>query len=285
MEVAGGRDESTANVQQNAPTQSNAQLWQPVPTGTGSYWLVPKCAVRRCLDVTACAYKNGTNMQIYTVTGDNSQKFELVPIKNKEEEQTTGRIIAGNVSGSPGQTVALPVRMDMNPGVVGLTMKLGYDKTKLKLTKVEGGELLDASALLQDYTRNPYPVSLGSGMEQENITATGTLFTAYFEVQAAFKEGSTPVTITLEEAYDKDLKEVKLSTVNGAVMAKSYIPGDVNRDGSVKLNDALLLRRYVAGWNVEIDLDAADVNRDGSVKLNDALLLRRYVAGWNVTLK
>ena len=53
----------------------------------------------------------------------------------------------------------------------------------------------------------------------------------------------------------------------------------------MKLNDAILLRRYVAGWDVTIDLLAADVNRDGQVKLNDAILLRRYVAGWDVTLK
>ena len=68
-------------------------------------------------------------------------------------------------------------------------------------------------------------------------------------------------------------------------MVQSYKPGDVSGDGQVKLNDAILLRRYVAGWDVEIDENAADVNRDGQVKLNDAILLRRYVAGWDVILK
>ena len=66
---------------------------------------------------------------------------------------------------------------------------------------------------------------------------------------------------------------------------QAHKPGDVNHDGQVKLNDAILLRRYTAGWDVEIDMVAADVNGDGSVKLNDSILLRRYVAGWDVVLK
>ncbi len=58
--------------------------------------------------------------------------------------------------------------------------------------------------------------------------------------------------------------------------------GDVNGDGEVKLNDALLLRRYVAGYEVSVDLQVSDMNGDGEVKLDDALLLRRYVAGYDL---
>lgn len=60
----------------------------------------------------------------------------------------------------------------------------------------------------------------------------------------------------------------------------TYIVGDVNLDGSVKLIDALLAARH----GVKLDtlsgmsFAAADVNSDGSVTLADALLIQKYVA-------
>ncbi len=77
---------------------------------------------------------------------------------------------------------------------------------------------------------------------------------------------------TYWETYQDD------SDVTESTPPKKVILGDVNGDGEVKLNDALLLRRYIAGYQLQIDLEAADLNGDGEVKLNDALLLRRSVA-------
>ena len=60
--------------------------------------------------------------------------------------------------------------------------------------------------------------------------------------------------------------------------------GDVNGDGSVDSADVMLLSRYMARWDVEINLDAADVDADGSITSADVMLLRRYMARWDVTL-
>jgi len=62
--------------------------------------------------------------------------------------------------------------------------------------------------------------------------------------------------------------------------------GDVNKDGTINLKDAVMIRRYIAGgWNVDIDIAGADVNRDGVVNLKDVVLIRRYIAGgWGVKL-
>ena len=49
--------------------------------------------------------------------------------------------------------------------------------------------------------------------------------------------------------------------------------------------DAILLDRYLAGWNVKIELAAADVDGDGEVNDWDAIILDRYLAGWNVELE
>ena len=65
-----------------------------------------------------------------------------------------------------------------------------------------------------------------------------------------------------------------------SIISAMILVGDVNGDGSVTNADAALLKRYIAGWSVSIDRNAADLNRDGSVTNADAALLNRYIAGW-----
>lgn len=199
--------------------------------------------------------------------------------------ENTGKISAGNVSCKAGEQVAVPITVDVNPGIIGLSYKLGYDASKVKLVNVVSGDILDGSALKTEYGDNPYILSFSDDLSTVNINKTGLLATAYFELLPGFTEGTAQITLTCDGVIDKDLASVKFTEANGSISIKRGLPGDVNNDGSVKLNDAILLRRYAAGWNVDINLDVADVNGDGVVKLNDAILLRRYVAGWNVELK
>ena len=62
------------------------------------------------------------------------------------------------------------------------------------------------------------------------------------------------------------------------------IYGDVNSDGMVTVADAVILARYLANWEVTLDLKAADVNLDDQVSVKDIALLRRYLAEWDVVL-
>ena len=228
--------------------------------------------------------KAGT--QTITVTCEG--KTTTFDVTVKEEDlpgEGEGKVTGGTVNGSVGATVALPINLEVNPGIVGISLDMEYDSSRLKLVKVESGQILDGSSMVDDYTKNPYRLSLSNDMSKTGTEGTGLLATAYFEVLKGEQGDTIPVKLTFKEAYDKDLNEVTFKTTDGKIRIASYIPGDVNRDGEVKLNDAIILRRYVAGWNLTIDELAADVNRDGEVKLNDAIILRRYVAGWDVVLK
>lgn len=60
--------------------------------------------------------------------------------------------------------------------------------------------------------------------------------------------------------------------------------GDIDSDGKVNLLDLILLRKYLAKWNVSIDVLAADVTADSKVNLPDLILLRKYLAKWDVML-
>lgn len=62
------------------------------------------------------------------------------------------------------------------------------------------------------------------------------------------------------------------------VLEKKITGGDTNGDGAVDAKDVTVLRRYLAGWNPNIHLDAADLNGDGVVDAKDVTVLRRQLA-------
>lgn len=54
--------------------------------------------------------------------------------------------------------------------------------------------------------------------------------------------------------------------------------GDVNGDAQCDLKDVLLLRKHIAKFTVELNLQEADVYRDGFIDLKDVLTLRKKIA-------
>lgn len=68
-------------------------------------------------------------------------------------------------------------------------------------------------------------------------------------------------------------------------ICSSSTPGDVNGDTKINLADVSLILKYIAKWDVVLDLDAADVTDDGNVNLADVSLMLKYIAKWDVVLK
>ena len=67
-----------------------------------------------------------------------------------------------------------------------------------------------------------------------------------------------------------------------ANMDSRFKLGDVNGDGDVDIYDVYILRRYLAGYEVEGIIPAnGDVDGDGYVDIYDAWMLQRRLAGYN----
>ncbi len=62
------------------------------------------------------------------------------------------------------------------------------------------------------------------------------------------------------------------------VSANTVKPGDTNEDGAINTKDVLVLRKYLAKWEVSISLDNADINQDGLINTKDVLILRKALA-------
>lgn len=54
--------------------------------------------------------------------------------------------------------------------------------------------------------------------------------------------------------------------------------GDANSDGVVNMKDVLIIRKYLADLDVEMDQTLADANRDGELNMKDVLVVRKYLA-------
>lgn len=67
-------------------------------------------------------------------------------------------------------------------------------------------------------------------------------------------------------------------------LARVLVPGDLNRDGKIALDDAVALLKLIAEWNIDVCTAAADTNCNGKADLGDAVEVLKYVAGWDVSV-
>ncbi|MBQ2725297.1 MAG: dockerin type I repeat-containing protein [Clostridia bacterium] len=60
-----------------------------------------------------------------------------------------------------------------------------------------------------------------------------------------------------------------------------YVLGDLDGDSEVSWDDDKLFKEYFAGIETEMQYICADINEDGFVTRRDAMILARYLAGWD----
>lgn len=80
----------------------------------------------------------------------------------------------------------------------------------------------------------------------------------------------------LELAWMDALTEEELSPTPSVI--PTVLVGDANKDGAVNLKDVLVMRKYLSGMDVDIDLVAGDMNADSAVNMKDVLALRKELA-------
>ncbi len=113
----------------------------------------------------------------------------------------------------------------------------------------------------------------------------GQIAVITFKVNEQVPEGEYPfITTARVDTADKDVFDA--AVFEGAIVVNNYILGDANNDGKVTLADVLMIQQYAAGKESAVKnilLEAADVDADGIVNEDDALLVSKYCVGWDVT--
>lgn len=224
-----------------------------------------------------------------TVTYQGKSTTFTITVNPKEEPNPTGaKVIVENKNAIIGNTVEVAVKLENNPGIASMTLRVNYDSSAMKLISVtDAGKI--GTAVHSDNYSSPYTLCWVNDTATKDFTENGTIAILKFQILDNAVIGSYPISVSYDyenfDIYNVDVEKVKLEPVNGSITVSNVLIGDVNNDGTVNNLDRLVLTRYLANWvdypESAINMTAADVNMDGTVNNLDRLILTRHLANWN----
>lgn len=196
--------------------------------------------------------------------------------------QTTAAIAISSLTAYPGDTIRIPVSIRSNPGISAMKLTITYDTELLEYQEAAFDQaFLDAAgAQTCVNAETAGKVILDWVQGQGEYSGSGDFAVLTLKVKAVTEDGDAALTITYdpEDIFNKDHENQTFQIENGTVQIKKLRPGDINGDGSVNINDALLLLRYVCELDQDQVLGNPDVTGDGKVNNKDVVTLLRFVA-------
>lgn len=137
--------------------------------------------------------------------------------------QITGpAIIVNSVEATAGDTIEVTLTMVNNPGVLGITLSVGYDENAMALTTVTKGDALGEMTFTK-------PKALANGCkllwDAEEVlpedATNGTMVTLTFRISDSTAAGNYVLSLTVNgDIIDNDLSPVNVQIVNGTVTVK-----------------------------------------------------------------
>lgn len=196
--------------------------------------------------------------------------------------QTTAAIAISSLTAYPGDTIQIPVSIRSNPGISAMKLTITYDTELLEYQEAAFDQaFLDAAgAQTCINAETAGKIILDWVQGQGEYSGSGDFAVLTFKVKAVTEDADAALTITYdpEDIFNKDHENQTFQIENGTVQIKKLRPGDINGDGSVNINDALLLLRYVCELDQDQVLGNPDVTGDGKVNNKDVVTLLRFVA-------
>lgn len=207
-------------------------------------------------------------------------------------------ISVGTANVKVGSSVVVPVKLTGMTGLSDYTITLAYDSNALTATAVANGDIINDSKATIDSNITTGSVKIAGINPADTINADGTVL-----VNVTFtgvKEGTTPITLTVNKLKGAGLADVTYTKADGSVTVSGSgsvetsteattttvteapsetttvdysAKGDVNKDGYVDAKDAALVMKHIQGVDdaTFYDADAADANSDGVIDGLDAV--------------
>ena len=195
-----------------------------------------------------------------------------VSVHAAEAEDTGLTMSVSSVSGMPGDTVQVQIVLKNNPGLASMKFYVDYNEEVLTLPDVKLSTAFGSYITTPTPYKNHQPITLISPLA--DVSAEGVLATLTFVIAEDAKDNiHADVTVSFKQAdvFNAEYEVVPLTVENGCVEVYHGIPGDINNDREVNTKDAILLFRYIAEWDVDVDTDALDVNGDNAINTKDAM--------------
>lgn len=213
-------------------------------SGTSDTSISPKDFVQRCqisaiLKRFCSQYKSKNNASVPTPTANNSSKGNSggsshnsgaskpapTPTAIPEKIPSDTTISVETVSASHGETVSVDLKLQQNPGILGMMLSLEYDERAMKLVDAANGEAVsDVLSLTTSKELKSGTIFLWDGLDvQADQIKDGTFLTLTFEIfDDAVTGNKYPLTLTYDDGniIDANLNEVELQIEQGYIEIK-----------------------------------------------------------------
>ena len=249
-------------------------------SGNIAYWVCNECgkyfsdesgenvitAAKTVLPAKGHQFDNG----VCTACGAKDPAYEKSPV-----------IEVGSCNAYPGDTITIPVSLKNNDGIASIKFTVSYDANCLEYQGASFTEELTGlsnTVAVNDETTGKVTMSWVIGASGE-YTGSETIANLKFKVKEVLENTSAQVSLTYaaDSTFNNGLVDKEFLIKNGTVQIGQYRPGDINGDGTVDVNDALLLLYYVCDLRKDEVKGNPDVNGDGAVNNKDVVILLRYI--------
>ena len=183
-----------------------------------------------------------------------------------DREPNKPRVTLTDVCAKPGETFSTTLRFENCDFDGPYETFVNFNKNIMRFSSVSGEGV--TASLIKD---GQLLVSCNNP-EKETVL--------HFKLKPGMEEGTYSLATIPKTKYGDGLFMLNSDC---KLMIYNDILGDLNGNGIVDETDAVLLGRWLAGWNVEITENAANVNRDGGVTEEDAVMMSRYFAGHRIS--
>lgn len=143
----------------------------------------------------------------------------------------TPTVALPDLTGKPGDTVAVTVRLKNNPGLISAKVKVGYDATALEFVEVQKGDFPENGYSMGDPAKNPFTVNFCNGIAPIDYTIE-LLGTVHLRIKEDAKPGTYPLTLTCD--FDGDFFNRAWDTVSFALDEGSVTVAGNAADGTTQ---------------------------------------------------
>lgn len=159
-------------------------------------------------------------------------------------------------------TIDVPVAIAVDKGMDSAEFAVAYDKTRLVLTGVSTGWILDGD-------------TVKTATKLTGSTKVVLTFAVKTDADNFINPGDAAVSIGDAKVYSGE-EIMTIGAISGKVVVTKA--GDINGDGKINSKDVTRLRKIVLGAEKDV-LGAANINGDAKVNSKDVTRLRKCVLG------
>ena len=131
-------------------------------------------------------------------------------------------LYADTVQASPGETTQVAIRIQNNPGILGMTLSVHFDESKCQLVDVKNGDALDVLHLTPSKQLENGARFLWDGLElSDDEIQDGKVLIMEFKISNE-AEGYCPITVkTLSgDIFDRHLNVISPLVQSGEIIIK-----------------------------------------------------------------